>query len=265
MTDPTRRDVLKHTLGASLFFGFSSWSALAKDGPQPGALEAAKAVMKRTKRHGVALVIPSDAKARKAFVAALSTLFPVVNGHQGAPALARYLVEHVWVCVDAAAVGAKKGETVVFLDPQGKRIDGSKLDLSDAKVVGAGLATLLDGSGRLAKRAKAARTKAVEAALNGLADKDWQKQYWVLRRMMPAALPAVLAAAGAPKAHVNVKNLARDALKALYWSSIQKTAQFPFGVTWKVEMSVPEPCPPCGMAAPSIKARRFLDFVSKPK
>ena len=51
-------------------------------------------------------------------------------------------------------------------------------------------------------------------------------------------------------------------LNELYWHRLQASTGFPYGAEARPEVDEPDPCPPCGMAMPSIRARTFLGFFS---
>jgi hypothetical protein len=269
---PSRREILGQALrgGAGLVLGLSWWqsTAQAQDG-DPGAeraLEQALGVMREHGLHGLAVVVPADARGRERLGERLAARIPVMNAHMGIPPAALPFLEAVWVCAPASEVGAQPGETLVLLDPQGRRVAGAAIDFDDAAAFQAGVRELLDGDGRAAARVEAATTPelatAVEQVLESEAGSDeFYRAYSALGESLrsgPAVVQAYLGLAEGSQARSYLGGL----LGERYWHMIQQARGLPYGVSWRVEMNEPEPCPPCGMASPSIEGRTFLRFFA---
>jgi hypothetical protein len=260
-----RREFLK-VAGAGLILGAGGLAAWADDRALSKAWKSALAEMKQQRAHGVAIVLPTDPKARAVLAKQLAKIVPIMKGHGSAPEQAIYLLQAVWVVVEAKTVGAKPGETLVLLDSRGKRLEGAKVDLGQSKTFLTGARLLLHGKEgkRLRQRADLAMADPeIKAAIKGaLAPKLVYDHYHVLRRRFVAAAPAIaleLAAAKNPEVRAWHQRL----LGELYWARQRQQSSFPFGVEWKITMFEPEPCPPCGMARPSLSGKAFVRFLTK--
>lgn len=279
-----RRRLLK--LGAAvtggLIFGFGGLS-LAQEDPkalaaaEEAAWKAASAAMKRSAANGVAVIVPGadDVAGRAVLAEALKDLIPLVESpgafsQRDLAPMCSYLLEAVWVCASAQRAQAKPGETLVLLDPQGKRIAGAKVDLLKPKEVEAALEKLLRGGERLKERAKRARQDEATAALvKSLLGKEQQPRRDAYQKLIsddeaflraaPALLEAMESASG------KQLDLLREVFGSRYWNQQQRTRGFPYGVEWKIEATEPEPCPPCGMARPTMSGRTFLRFFAPAK
>lgn len=279
-----RRRLLKlgAALSGGLIFGLGGLS-LAQDDPkaqaraEEAAWKAALAAMKRSAANGVAIVVPAvdDVAGRAVLAEALKDLIPLVKEPGGfsqrdlAP-MCSYLLEAVWVCASAQRAQAQPGETLVLLDPRGKRVAGAKVDLLRPKDVEAALEKLLRGGDRLEKRAKRARqheatAKLVEELLGEAQQPRWNAYQKLINddavflRVAPALLQALESASGE-----QLKTL-REVFGSRFWRQQQRARGFPYGIEWKIESFEPEPCPPCGMARPTMSGRTFLRFFAPKK
>lgn len=277
MGEVTRREVLGRALaaglGSGLIFGLPSLLRAGdndrgrrapdpKDKGWPDAL----AYMKQHGLDGLAIVVPEDAAAQAALGERLSALLPLVNGHGKLGAMALAQLEVVWGCAKAKAVGAKPGETVVLLDPKGKRIAGAKIDFAgEQKKVEAALLELIAGSKgeRQAARVKRvlADPKLKEAYDAYTGDPKKNDAFMVLYNAVDRAAP--LFVAGARNLDAKVKARFLSVLNERYFQRQQRKSGFPHGVEWKLEVDQPEPCPPCGMARPTVAGREFLRFFTR--
>lgn len=267
-----RRQFLRALCGAGLIFGLGQLGAptrsLGQDAPAPKQVAPMKQALQRMKSgrlDGLVIVVPPGAEAQAALGKQLQALVPIVQAHRTVPLGGELLLEVVWVCASAEEAGAKAGETVVLLDPVGKRIKGLKLDLGakPAEVMGK-LQGLIEGEGRLEKRAKRARQNPkIAEALDGLRDpKQAGNHYSTLHTHFAEAAPAIVAQVRAEQDQELLGNL-KSILSQGYWQLLNSAKGFPYGVTWKLNVHEPEPCPPCGMAAPSLSGRTFLRFYTR--
>mgnify|MGYP003673308483 CR=1 FL=1 len=267
-----RREFLRAICGAGLILGlgqlgFPSRSA-GQEAPGPEEVDPvkqAKARMKASRLDGLVIVVPEGAAAQAALGKQLQGLIPIVQAHRPVPLGGELLLQVVWVCAPAEEAQAKAGETVVLLDPQGQRIAGLKLDLS-AKPAAAlkKLQALIEGEGRLEQRAKRARENPkIAAALDGMRDpKRAGNHYSTLHTNFAEAAPAIVAQIRAEQDQEVLGNL-KSILGQGYWQLLNSAQTFPYGVTWKLNVEEAEPCPPCGMAAPSLSGRTFLRFYTR--
>lgn len=269
-----RRLFLRAACGGGLILGLGGLAALGwaegEERPEDVARAWADALkrMKALQQGGVAVVVPKDAAARAALGRQLQALIPLMSLHEGAPPMARALLSQVWVCASAEQVEAKPGETLVLLDPAGKRVAGVKLDLGgEAAAVLKGIRALSEGEGRLAAQVARIRAdKALAQILDDLAStkpKQRQSAYAQLDAHVDALAPALFALLESTSLSDEVRaNLSRVLARA-YFDRIQAAEGLPYGARFKVEVDTPEPCPPCGMAAPSVSGRTFLDFFTR--
>lgn len=240
-------------LGAgALIFGLGDL-ARADEPAEDAAWRAALERMGARGAHGVVIVVPEGAEARARLGEQLQARIPLVRlHHQAAPPLACWLIESVWVCASAARAQAQPGETLVLVDPQGRRVAGAQVDLSGDEAFLRGVEALLAPG--LDARAEAQMTPEVAAAL-----KQAEADPWALAHHLDRAASVVLRASRAVKDEQRA-NALRALFQDAYWSALTAPTGLPFGVRWEVKIDEPEPCPPCGMASPSIEARRFLGF-----
>ena len=279
-----RRRLLKlgAALSGGLIFGFGGLT-LGQDDPkaqaraEEAAWKAALAALKRSAANGVAVIVSAadDVAGRAVLAEALEDLIPLIQSPGGfsqrdlAP-MCSYLLEAVWVCASAQRAQAKPGETLVLLDPQGKRIAGAKVALDEPKEVEAALEKLLRGGERLKQRAKRARQdKATAALVKRLLGKEQQPRWDAHQKLVsddeaflraaPALLEAMESASG------EQLNTLREVFGSRFWQQQQRTRGFPYGVEWKIDANEPEPCPPCGMARPTMSGRTFLRFFAPGK
>lgn len=266
-----RRDLL--TLAAAgagaLVLGLDRL-ALADDGWEQGAWDAALRAMRAGGQHGVAVVLPAGAEARAALAARLAELIPLVKEDDEAPLppAGAWFVECVWLLAAPARVEARPGETLVLLAPDGKRVAGAAVPLDDPAAFARGVEALVAGEGRLAARAGAATDevkKAIEAYLSFGEGGDVQRsndaRVWLLDHLDRAGSAVV------HRLRTTKDDADRDALaQLLQWGLLRRARQetgLPFGIKWKVLRTDPEPCPPCGMARPTVDGRKFLEFWGK--
>ena len=169
------------------------------------------------------------------------------------------LLDAVFVCAPAGLLGAEKSETVVILDPGGRRTGGAILDISDEEQVIGKLQHLLHGNGKLQKRAKAARTAKVTAALEDLNDKARAGLVADIHAAMPALIEA---------RHHHKDGAVRRAVGEVIGKAYAKARQqdyrglLPFGTVLH-KRSVYDPCPPCSMAVVSAGSRKMLKLLAK--
>ncbi|MBL4848579.1 MAG: hypothetical protein JKY65_23910 [Planctomycetes bacterium] len=267
-TAPDRREFLRIACGAGLILGLGQLGfgqdPQGKKGPSP--FKQALARMRANRLDGLVIVIPEGAAAQAALGKHVQALVPLVRAHASIPEPAgRLLLQVVWVCASAEEVGAKPGETVVLIDATGKRVVGAKLKLgAKPKEVYGKLRTLIEGEGRFEARAKRSRQDPkIAAALADLRDPAKRgNSYSLLQANIAAAAPAIFAQLDAEQ-DIEVKRYLRSVLGQAYWRLINQTKAFPYGVSWKLNVNQPEPCPPCGMASPSISGRAFLRFFTR--
>lgn len=268
MTEPNRRDFLRAACGAGLILGLGNLGlpgvGSAQDAKQ-SPFEQALARMKSERLDGLVIVVPKGAAAQEALGKQLQALIPVIQAHQAVPLGGRLLLQVVWVCASAEEAQAKPGETFVLLDPSGKRSAGAKLPLgAKREVLLKHLKAFIEGEGRLAKRAKRARedTK-IAAALAGIRDpKQAPQHYTTLHTRFASAAPAIFEQLDQEQDEQIKRNL-RNTLSNAYWQELNKKQGFPYGVSWKLNVLEADPCPPCGMAAPSLSGRTFLRFYTR--
>jgi hypothetical protein len=263
-----RREFLRVLAGAGLILGLGGLSlpnstSAQEAGPKP--LEQALERMKAKRLEGLVIVVPRGTQEQAALGKRLQALIPIVQAHRPVPLGGQLLLQVVWVCASAEEAQAKPGETVVLLDSSGKRQAGLKLDLSakPAQTL-AKLQKLIEGEGRLEKRAKRSRENPkIAAALDGLRDpKQAGSHYSTLHTHFAEAAPAIVAQIRAEQDQELLGNL-KSILGQGYWRLLNSAKSFPYGVTWKLNVIEPEPCPPCGMAAPSLSGRTFLRFYTR--
>ena len=160
-THPTRRDLLRVAMtgGAGLMLGWSWWQRPAQGQEGGGRAnpegDAAQQVLSRAleamqthQSYGVAIVVPEGEGARAQLAEQLGALIPGTDLHGVLPEAAMPWLEAVWVCAPAALVEAQEGETLVLLDPEGGRVAGACVDLSDPAAFLTGARALLDDDGR---------------------------------------------------------------------------------------------------------------------
>lgn len=261
-----RREFLRTLCGAGLIFGLGQLGlpgrSLGQEG-QPSPMKQALARMKGKRLDGLVIVVPEGAAAQAALGKQLEKLIPLAQAHQRVPAGGELLLEAVWVCASAEEAGAKPGETVVLLDPAGKRVAGAKLDLGGKEALRK-LRGLIEGEGRLEKRAKRARENPkIAAALDGIRDpKQAGPHYGTLQANFAEAAPAIVGQLRAEQDQ-QILGILKSVLGQAYWQLLNSAKGFPFGVSWKLNVHEPEPCPPCGMAMPSLSGRTFLRFYTR--
>lgn len=238
----------------------------------PAWLTEAREAMKRTDADGIALVVPDGKMERDAFRARIAKLLesPSLD-------LQEALLSAVFVCVPAASVDAKQGETAVLLrSGDGRRVAGCALDLASGDGFAKGVRRLLDTDGRFAARVKAARTKDVAADL-AAAVGDGEAALAARTRLLDAfevCAPAVITARAETRPDESAR---RSMLETLATSAFaRRTApseyggnvtQLPFGAQWThapVEgASEPDPCPPCGMAIVRRSEKVLLELLTR--
>ncbi|MGE0712885.1 MAG: hypothetical protein AB7N76_14195 [Planctomycetota bacterium] len=249
--------------GAGLILG-AGRGAWADEEEAKAAWKQALARMKQLRLDGVVVVIPKDKAGRSALVAALSRLIEITQMHEAAPPAAGLLLSCVWVCASAEQAGAKPGETLVLLDPQGKRLDGAAIDLG-AKDALARIRALVDGKQGERRQARVERVREdrkLAAALDDVAAKGSVSRGAVaLQERLDEAAPALVDLAERTKEPGEVKGTLDSMLGRAYWQRLNAAQAFPYGVQWKVEVDQPEPCPPCGMAMPSMTGRKFIRYL----
>jgi len=268
----SRRDFLRALGGAGLILGLGQLGlpsrGSAQEAPLPKQVDPVKLALERLKSlrlDGLVIVVPEGAKAQAALGKQLQGLIPIVQAHRPVPLGGELLLQVVWVCASAERAQAKAGETVVLLDPSGKRVAGLKLDLSAKPAESLKkLQALIEGEGRLEKRAKRARENPkIAAALDGMRDpKQAGDHYSTLHTHFAEAAPAIVAQLRAEQDQELLGNL-KGLLGQGYWRLLNSAQTFPYGVTWKLNVEEAEPCPPCGMAAPSLSGREFLRFYTR--
>lgn len=225
------------------------------------AWQAALAAMKARKAHGVAIVLPEDARGRNRLASLLERRIPLPQPHAAeAPRLAPLLLECVWVLAAPGRAQAQPGETLVLLDPAGKRVAGAKVPFDDPAAFEKGVEALCLGEGRLEARGQAATTPEVTEALARMDQGQGPAAVEELRPRAEEVMSALVRAWYSDKSSAEVKTWVGSLLHGAYWQRIRQLTGLPFGIKWKLEETIPEPCPPCGMAAPSIDARKFLEF-----
>lgn len=268
-----RREFLGALAAATAIYGLERFALGGDEATAPKAeappqwWKDALAEMKATKSPGVAIVLPDAKDARAALLAELQTLL-----REPSPDAQVHLVEAVYVVVDAARADAKKDETLVLLDSDGKRVAGSTSKLSAAKFAEI-VRPLLRDDDRLAKRAKAARTPEVEKLIASLGGDDAEKIDAAVGRL------AEIFAAAAPAVIESYESLPLGDVKTrLTWVIGRAFARrrgdegtdierpLPFGAKWKVgAIPMPEvdPCPPCGMMRIPPRSHDLLEFLAK--
>lgn len=259
----SRRDLLTLAAAGALVLGLDQLT-LAEDGWELGAWSAALATMRIQKRHGVVVVLPPDAAGRKRIAEQLGERIPIADERRPLDPVAPWFLDLVWVLAAGERVQAQPGETLVLVDPQGKRVAGAAVPLGDARGFAEGLEALLAGEGRLDARADAASPEVKKHVAN--VQRDWpdgdgtgvESRLWFQEHLDQVG-SAVLRAwrttpAGSGKDRLG--ELLREACAARCGSD----TGLPFGVKWKLERTIPEPCPPCGMARATLDGRKFLEF-----
>lgn len=234
------------------------------DGPPPWFTDAL-AEMKATRSPGVAIVLPAEKDARATLLAELQQLLREPSFDAQA-----HLVEAVYVVVAGVHAGAREGETLVLLDADGKRVAGSTTTLT-ARDFAKTVRPLLRDDGRLATRAKAARTPDVEKLLDAIAGKDVEKANDAVARLhanFAAAGPAVLAAYEATKDGEANGRLAGVIAAAFARRRGDAGAEYerplPFGTKWKAgEVHKEDPCPPCGRMMITPRSFDTLEYLVK--
>lgn len=273
---PDRRLFLRAVCGGGLILGLGGLARFGladeKDRRAPQSPEAfwveAKKQMKALGRQGVAIVVPADAEAREALGKQLQALVPLMSLHESAPPAARPLLSNVWVCVEGSQVGALPGETLVLLDCEGKRVAGARLDLGGERdTLLAGIKVLTEGEGRLAAQVQRVRSDPALARIlddlsSGKGERE-QRGGSALEGKVAALAPALFALLDGKGLSDQAGHYVRAALARAYFQRIQAAGGLPYGAQFKVEVNMPEPCPPCGMAAPSVSGRTFLDFFTR--
>lgn len=263
----TRRGFLAMSslAGAGLVFNVGWLNPARGDDATGGAdtLKAARRHMKANGRPGIAIVVPDDPAARATLGEQLAQVFPLTQPHGGLPAGAEVLLEAVWVCASAKDVDAQTGETLVLLTPEGKRSAGAQADFAQAASVHAAAEKLL-AAGRSARAKREAEPQQIADALKQVADPD---TYWdgvqALQPQFATVASAVIHARLSTKDPETRQAFGRM-LNQIYWDRLNGQGEgFPWGAKVQVHVDEPEPCPPCGMAMPSIRAREFLGFFSK--
>ncbi len=172
------------------------------------------------------------------------------------------LLEAVFVCAPAHLLGAEKAETVVILDPDGRRTGGAILDISDEHQVIRKLQHLLHGNRKLHKRAKAARTRQIAAALEDLNDKNAKARARLLQDIH-AAIPVLVEAR-----HHHRDGAVRRAVGEVIQEAHGRARKqgyrglLPFGTVLH-QRRLYDPCPPCGMAVVPAGSRKMLKLLAK--
>lgn len=263
-----RRDLLTLAAAGALVLGLDRLALADDDGWEQPAWDAALRSMQATKRHGVIVIVPPDAAGRRKVAEALARRIPIVQGFGGGlDPLGPWFVECVWVCASAQRAQAQPGETLVLVDPKGKRVAGAAVSLDDAGAFARGVEALLTGEGRLDGRAKAASAEVKRRVADLQTAKDHDEpeaaanaRQWLFAHIEEAASALVQAwRAAGPEAKRQLESLLQHGCAARAGAS----EGLPFGIRWKVARTEPEPCPPCGMARPTVDGRTFLEFWGK--
>lgn len=257
MIDPlSRRDVLKQAAIASIIIGFP-WSARAGD-DDPKYLKDALGKAAKNDGFVIAIVVPDDEKGRAELAKRVEALFPIDVPYE----LKELLVEAAFVCAPAKLAQAKDGETVVLLDKDGKRVAGDKLDLADPAKAVAAIAELAHGDGRLAARAKKARTAEVAAAIQKLADEQYGPGWQYLAGHIEAC-SAALIDERLNGTNAKIKARIQELIRAMSGDRFEgDPGRLPFGVEWSEKWHQPKPCPPCGMARATLESRKLVRFLA---
>jgi len=262
----TRRGFLavSSLAGAGLIFNVGWLNPARGDDSVSSAqtLTAARRHMKTNGRPGIAIVVPDDPAARAALAKQLTQVFPLTQPHGSLPAGADVLLEAVWVCVSAKDVDAQTGETLVLLTPEGKRSAGAQADFAQAASVHAAAEKLL-AAGRSARTKREAEPQEIADALKKVQDPN---TYWEgVQALQPhfAAVASAVIHARLTTKDPEVRQAFGRMLNDVYWNRLNGQEGFPWGAQVRTEVNEPDPCPPCGMAMPSIRAREFLGFFSK--
>ncbi len=175
------------------------------------------------------------------------------------------LLEAVFVCAPAHLLGAEKAETVVLLDPDGRRTGGAILDISDEHQVIGKLQHLLHSNGKLHKRAKAARTRQIAAALEDLSDtnKKSEKARARLLQDIHAAIPVLVEARHHHKDGA-VRRAVGEVIQEAHGRARKQGYRglLPFGTVLH-QRRLYDPCPPCGMAVVPAGSRKMLKLLAK--
>ncbi len=258
----TRREVL----GASvLLLGFP-WSVLGGDDDET-PWSKARALMKKHGRPGLAIPIPKDEKARKKLGRALEKIMGSLPGFD----LGALLIEAVWVCVPAGTVDTNEDENAVLVDADGKRVAGTTLDFDDRAAFVRAARKLIEGEGRLEKRAKTARTDDFKAALAELAKEKKKKDDEEPGDGQAATPPKMAGLVDESIAAIvhEVRTTDDETLKKRLQTVVEGalTARFgatdtlPYGVSWETPQG--DACPGCGMAVMVVRSRTFVKFLTK--
>ena len=183
-------------------------------------------------------------------------------------AVQELLLDATYLCAPARLLGAENSETAVLLDSRGRRIGGAIMDMGSEADVVQKLRHLLHGNGRLAPRARAARTEPVVEALRWLQrdQKDEKKRkaaHDYLVKTVRSSIPALIEQRVGHKDEQfrqALEEIVRDAYKQA--SRKDYAGVLPFGT--KIEKRrVYDPCPPCGMAVTAAGTRKMLKFLEK--
>ena len=274
----SRRRFLGGVVAASVVYGFSSLS-FARDDDTSGTsterpwLRDALAEMKATGSPGIAIVMPKTREGQDRLRVVLRNHL-VGAAAAGKPqfefdARAAWLAEAVFMIADGTDVGALPGETIVLLEPDGRRAAGSAMPLT-ADGLPTGARELLRRGGRLRRRADAARTSPVQLMLAAMIADD------VAARVEPAAwLRAHFAKVG--PAVIAARDEAGSQAWKFNWilSSVlverigpgrgpASSRPLPYGTRW-IEGEGPDPCPPCGMMVGPPRSRDLLEFLGDPE
>ena len=256
--DIERRRLLQGLAAATLCFGLDGLAHGSEAEPTdaPPWLKEALAEMSATGSPGIGIVLPKGRTERGALRDTLQQVLDRVSSPPksflGCDGL-EWLVEAVFVVAPGGRFGALRGETLVLLEPDGRRAGGSTVAL-DAESLSREVRALLRQGGRLERRAQAARTTVVQRALDDLqsSDRDVARaaHRWLVDHFAETG-PAVIAAAARDSPSIGVERVLCTVLSARVHSGTVDSAvperPLPYGMTWLPDAR-PDPCPGCGMA-----------------
>ena len=259
-----RRTFLGQAAAAPMVFGLAE--LFADEKATTSWYDAALERMKETRRYGILLVIPAEAKARETLGNAL--LARIEGPDAGAHEL---LCEAIFICVAKPPDGVKGNR--ILLDPDGKRVASDTVKptvFATDKGFVKSFRPFLHGpdNKRLRVHAESIRRDAPDEVRNALesldarAIRDRDRATSTLSRHAEKTMP-LLVYTGISALSLEARMRARSVITILYQNSATSTPgpRLPYGTTRLVEAV--DSCLPCGRSIIRHPARRFLRFLAK--